>query len=74
MRISVLGVDLGENGCSLVGLDAAGGVVLRRRAKRAVRATMSTSQASGSTSFMRVASMRLYTMPAPRAPSSDATS
>jgi hypothetical protein len=40
MRISVLGVDLGENGCSLVGLDAAGGVVLRRRAQRAVRATM----------------------------------
>jgi transposase len=34
MRISVLGVDLGKNVCSLVGLDASGAVVLRRRAKR----------------------------------------
>jgi hypothetical protein len=34
MRISVLGVDLGKNVCSLVGFDATGAVVLRRRAKR----------------------------------------
>jgi transposase len=34
MRISVLGVDLGKNVCSVVGLDALGAVVLRRRAKR----------------------------------------
>ena len=34
MRISVLGVDLGKNVCSVVGLDASGAVVLRRRAKR----------------------------------------
>src|ERR1700680_3350437 len=34
MRISVLGVDLGKNVCSLVGLDASGAVVFRRRAKR----------------------------------------
>src|SRR3984957_11423252 len=34
MRISVLGVDLGKNVCSLGGLDASGAVVLRRRAKR----------------------------------------
>ena len=34
MRIAVLGVDLGKNVCSLVGLDEAGVVVLRRRAKR----------------------------------------
>jgi len=33
MRI-VLGVDLGTNSCSLVGLDEAGGVVLRRRMRR----------------------------------------
>ena len=33
-EISVLGVDLGKNVCSLVGLDASGAVVLRRRAKR----------------------------------------
>ena len=32
--ISVLGVDLGKNVCSVVGLDASGAVVLRRRAKR----------------------------------------
>ena len=34
MRISVLGVDLGKNVSSLVGFDALGAVVLRRRAKR----------------------------------------
>jgi transposase len=32
--ISVLGIDLGKNVCSLVGLDASGTVVLRRRARR----------------------------------------
>lgn len=32
--ISVLGVDLGKNSCSLVGFDHAGAVVLRRRVKR----------------------------------------
>ena len=30
--IAVLGIDLGKNSCSLVGFDAAGVVVLRRRA------------------------------------------
>lgn len=34
MKISVLGIDLGKNVCSIVGLDAAGAVVLRRRMKR----------------------------------------
>jgi transposase len=34
MRIAVLGVDLGKNVCSIVGLDEAGAVVLRRRARR----------------------------------------
>ena len=34
MKISVLGIDIGKNVCSLVGLDASGAVVLRRRAKR----------------------------------------
>ena len=33
-KISVLGIDIGKNVCSLVGLDAFGAVVLRRRAKR----------------------------------------
>ena len=32
--ISVLGVDIGKNVCSLVGLDVSGKVVLRRRVKR----------------------------------------
>src|SRR5215469_12587901 len=32
--IWVIGVDLGKNSCSLVGLDAAGHVVLRRRVRR----------------------------------------
>jgi transposase len=34
MQVSVLGIDLGKNICSIVGLDASGAVVLRRRAKR----------------------------------------
>ena len=34
MKVSVLGIDLGKNICSIVGLDASGAVILRRRAKR----------------------------------------
>jgi transposase len=34
MQIAVLGVDLGKNSCSVVGLDAGGSVVLRRRMRR----------------------------------------
>ncbi len=32
--ISVLGVDLGKNVCSVVGLDATGAVVMRRKMRR----------------------------------------
>jgi hypothetical protein len=34
MGIAVLGIDLGKNVCSVVGLDEAGAVVLRRRTRR----------------------------------------
>ena len=34
IKIAVLGIDLGKNSCSLVGLDAAGAVVKRRRMRR----------------------------------------
>ncbi len=34
MKVSVLGIDLGKNVCSIVGLDETGAVVLRWRAKR----------------------------------------
>ena len=34
MQIAVLGIDLGKNSCSVVGLDVAGRVVLRRRLRR----------------------------------------
>jgi transposase len=34
MQIAVLGIDLGKNSCSVVGLDVTGGVVLRRRLHR----------------------------------------
>ena len=34
MTVSVLGIDPGKNSCSLAGLDASGGVVLRRRVRR----------------------------------------
>ena len=34
MQITVLGIDLGKNSCSVVGLDASGQVVMRRRLHR----------------------------------------
>src|SRR5258707_4786594 len=34
MQIAILGIDLGKNSCSVVGLDVAGRVVLRRRLGR----------------------------------------
>ena len=34
MDIAVLGIDLGKNSCSLVGLDSSGKVILRRRMQR----------------------------------------
>jgi len=34
MQVSVVGVDLGKNSCSLLGLDASGRAVLRRRLRR----------------------------------------
>jgi len=34
MDIAVLGIDLGKNVCSVVGLDASGAVVMRRKARR----------------------------------------
>ncbi len=34
MNIAVLGIDLGKNSCSVVGLDDRGRVVLRRRVHR----------------------------------------
>jgi len=34
MQIAVLGIDLGKNSCSVVGLDATGRIVLRRRMSR----------------------------------------
>ncbi len=34
MQIAVLGIDLGKNSCSIVGWDASGAVVLRRRMRR----------------------------------------
>jgi len=34
MQIAVLGIDLGKNSCSVVGLDTSGRVVLRRRLHR----------------------------------------
>jgi transposase len=35
MDSAVLGVDLGKNVCSVVGLDGSGAVVMRRRVRRA---------------------------------------
>jgi hypothetical protein len=33
-RVAVLGIDLCENVCSIVGLDVAGAVILRKRVRR----------------------------------------
>jgi transposase len=40
MDIAVLGIDLGKNSCSIVGLDSSGKVVLRRRMQRKTLVTM----------------------------------
>lgn len=40
MEITVLGIDLGKNSCSLVGLDGSGKVTLRRRMQRKTIVTM----------------------------------
>jgi transposase len=34
MDITVLGIDLGKNSCSVVGLDSVGNVIVRRRMRR----------------------------------------
>ena len=34
LQVTMLGIDLGKNSCSLVGLDATGKVVVRRRMRR----------------------------------------
>jgi len=34
VQLAMIGIDLGKNSCSLVGLDAAGKVLLRRRMRR----------------------------------------
>ncbi len=34
MSIVILGIDLGKNSCSIVGLDADGSVIVRRRMRR----------------------------------------
>ena len=40
MDITVLGVDLGKNVCSVVGLDASGAVVMRRKVRRETLVTL----------------------------------
>jgi hypothetical protein len=50
MEIAVLGIDLGKNSCSTVGLDDAGAVVLRRRMRRegVIKACRKTEAMRGS--------------------------
>ena len=45
MDIAVLGIDLGKNSCSIVGLDSSGKVVLRRRMQRQTIVTMAAKLA-----------------------------
>ena len=45
MDVSVLGIDLGKNSCSVVGLDAPGKVVVRRRMRRETVITYAASLA-----------------------------
>src|SRR5215217_7668943 len=43
MQVAVLGVDLGKNSCSVVGLNGTGEVVLRRRMRRDTLVTLASS-------------------------------
>ena len=43
MDIVIVGIDLGENSCSVAGLDASGRVVLRRRIRRSSLESFITS-------------------------------
>ena len=43
-KIFVLGIDIGKNLCSLVGLDASGAVVLRRRANQSGSSTLASTR------------------------------
>lgn len=43
MPVSVLGIDLGKNSCSVVGLDATGKVTVRRRMRRATVITFAAT-------------------------------
>ena len=47
MDISVLGVDLGKNVCSVVGLDGSGAVVMRRKVRRETLIALVTSLSPG---------------------------
>jgi len=46
MAVQVIGIDLGKNSCSGVGLDAAGRVVLRRRVRRETVSALAAAQPS----------------------------
>jgi hypothetical protein len=65
MNVSVLGIDLGKNICSIVGLNASGAVILRRRAKR--------ETLIGLAAIDEVASGRLPTSPPTPSPPASAT-
>ena len=43
MQVAVLGIDLGKNSCSIVGLNGTGEVVLRRRMRRDTLVTLTSS-------------------------------
>jgi hypothetical protein len=49
MRISVLGVDLGKNVCSIVGLNASGAIVMRRKVRRETLIALTISGSSTAT-------------------------
>ena len=44
MQVAVLGVDLGKNSCSVVGLDGLGKVVVRRRMQRETVISLSADE------------------------------
>jgi hypothetical protein len=49
MQITMMGIDLGKNSCSVVGLDAAGRIVLRRRMRWRLDAFKPGFPSAGST-------------------------
>ena len=60
MDIAVLGIDLGKNVCSVVGLDASGAVVMRRKVRRETLIALWRSFLRASSGWRRAAGLIIW--------------